>query len=186
MPHTVSLWQTRIATIALSVDARRRHDQTARGVGFSGGAYSRVVRWPRWASASLAFSHDVRRRPAERSRTLNVGDVSKGLGRRQREILAKLANHRDNPPDYNGHDSWHKHWKTGEPMYSELPKSRYDQYPEWMTVRELADLPVNDFHRSDVESTRRAVHKLEVAGLVETTMICRNQQGQPQIGVWLT
>src|SRR6516165_12152389 len=112
--------------------------------------------------------------------------MSKGLGKRQRDILAKLAEHRANPPDYNGNGSWHKHWKTGKPIYSELPKSRHDQYPGWMTMRELAGLPVNDMHNwhsSDVESTRRAVHKLEAAGLVETTTICRNQRGQCQIGV---
>jgi hypothetical protein len=40
-------------------------------------------------------------------------------------------------------------------------------------------------HLSDVEATRRAVRKLEAAGLVETTMIYRNDQGQRQIGVRL-
>jgi hypothetical protein len=66
----------------------------------------------------------------------------KGLGPRQRDILAKLA-------------------------HSEK---------EWMTVRELVDERPNRWghpvHRySDIESTRRAVRKLEAAGLVETRLM---------------
>jgi hypothetical protein len=112
--------------------------------------------------------------------------MSKGLGQRQRDILAKLAQHRDDPPDYNG--SWFKHYKTGERIYREKPQWMHDRYPQWMTVRELAGLPPHDFHcwySSDVEATRRAVRTLEAAGLVETKMIWRNQRGQRQIGVRL-
>jgi hypothetical protein len=130
--------------------------------------------------------------------------VSKGLGRRQREILAKLADHRDNPPDYNGW--WLRQrvirldrregapaqlaWEPLDPpVYREKPKWMHDQNPDWMTVRELAGLAVSDlhsWHSSDVEATRRAVRKLEAAGLVETKMIWRNEKGQCQIGVRLT
>jgi hypothetical protein len=112
--------------------------------------------------------------------------MSKGLGQRQRDILAKLAQHRDHPPDYNGR--WHKHYKTGERIYSEKPQRTHDRYPQWMTVRELAGLSPNDMHchySSDVEATRRAVRTLEAAALVETKMIRRNQGGQRQIGVRL-
>jgi hypothetical protein len=112
--------------------------------------------------------------------------MSKGLGRRQREILRKLEHYRDHPPDYNG--VWLRNWRTGEQVYHEYPKWRHDHYPEWMTVRELAGLRVNDLHcarTSDVENTRRAVRKLEAAGLVETKMIWRNDHGQCQIGVRL-
>jgi hypothetical protein len=47
---------------------------------------------------------------------------------------------------------------------------------------------VNEMHchrSSDVESTRRAVRKLEAAGLFETRMIYRNDRGIRQIGVRL-
>jgi hypothetical protein len=99
--------------------------------------------------------------------------MPKGLGKRQRDILAKLAEHRDNPPNYNP---------------SSLSKWRHDKYPEWMTVRELAGPSANAMHchhLSDVESTRRAVRKLEVAGLVQTQMIRRDERGMRQIGVRL-
>jgi hypothetical protein len=132
--------------------------------------------------------------------------MSKGLGKRQRDILAKLAEHRDNPPDYNGR--WYTHIRTGERMYRAVPESRRDRYPEWMTVAELAGRtrerelarivrPLVSRWRgelstrllreysSGVESTRRAVRKLEAAGLVETRWISRNNVGQRQLGVRL-
>jgi hypothetical protein len=104
--------------------------------------------------------------------------MSKGLGKRQRDILAKLAQHRDTPPDYN-HDS--RYWPEEMQRYSR------DRYPEWMTVRELAGVDPGRWRPdwSDVESTRRAVRKLEAAGLVETRYVWRNQYGQRQIGVRL-
>jgi hypothetical protein len=112
--------------------------------------------------------------------------MSKGLGARQRDILAKLAQHRDYPADYNGF--WFIHRKTGRWTYGEHPKHRHDRYPEWMTVRELAGLTLNETHchrASDIESTRRAVRTLEAAGLVETKKIWRGDHGQAQIGVRL-
>lgn len=129
--------------------------------------------------------------------------MSRGLGSRQREILAKLAAHRDNPPDYNGYWQHHKCVGTDRsvtphrfiyeplkrPRYHEKPKWMHDRHPEWMTVRELAGLRPNDLHchaSSDVEATRRAVRKLEIAGLVDTKMIWRNQRGQRQLAARLT
>ena len=97
--------------------------------------------------------------------------MSKGLGKRQRDILAKLAEHRDNPPDYNAR-LWHEYYR--------------DKYPAWMTVKELAGFkPYERFRWSHVELTRRAVRKLEAAGLVETRLIWRNEMGQRQLGVRL-
>ena len=97
--------------------------------------------------------------------------MSKGLRKRQRDILAKLAEHRDNPPDYNAR-LWHEYYR--------------DKYPTWMTVKELAGInPYERFRWSDVELTRRAVRKLEAAGLVETRLIWRNEMGQRQLGVRL-
>lgn len=120
--------------------------------------------------------------------------MSKGLGRRQRDILAKLAAHHDNPPDYNG--SWveqHKlerddngvqHWHgTGEWVHHKHPEWMHDRYPQWMTVAELVSVNRD----ADVESTRRAVRNLETAGLVETRYIWRGgQRGQRHIGIQLT
>jgi len=54
--------------------------------------------------------------------------------------------------------------------------------------QQLAGVGVNEMHchrSSDVESTRRAVRKIEAAGLVETRMIYRNDRGMRQIGVRL-
>jgi hypothetical protein len=124
--------------------------------------------------------------------------MSKGLGSRQRDILAKLTQHRDHPPDYNGRwqhrrmiavDGQPQWEQLDPPVYCEYPGWMRDPYPEWMTVRELAGLRVEDLHcrrSSDVEATRRAVRKLEAAGLVETKPIWRHGRGQRQIGVRLT
>jgi ribosomal protein S19E (S16A) len=115
--------------------------------------------------------------------------MSKGLGKRQRDILAKLAQHRENPPDYNGH--WFTHIRTGERTYRQRPEWAHDRYPEWMTVSELARIPSPRRGRppttthSDAESTRRAVRTLEAAGLVQTRIIYRNNRGFRQIGVRL-
>ncbi|HSS25655.1 MAG TPA: hypothetical protein VLL82_14940 [Mycobacterium sp.] len=140
--------------------------------------------------------------------------MSKGLGDRQRTILARLAIHRDEPwtrPNYNrmvryrgsrrgipaeGDQVTLRHadgtaWILGAPEYVDVPESMRDRYPEWVTISELArgtnlrtgepsgPLP------SDVESTRRAVHTLEAAGLVETRMIRRRNRGPLQLGVRL-
>jgi hypothetical protein len=89
--------------------------------------------------------------------------VSRGLGRRQRDILARLADHRE-----LNH-------------YTNRP-------PQWVTVRELAGLHAADpywHHASQVEATRRAVRGLEAAGLVETRLIHRDDRNQPQLGVRL-
>jgi hypothetical protein len=128
--------------------------------------------------------------------------MSRGLGKRQREILEKLEHHRDHPRDYNG--VWQRHRAVridrsqsprklvmeplDPPVYHEKPEYRRDRFPEWMTVRELAGLRSNDFHdhhSSAVEATRRAVRTLEAAGLVQTKMIWRNNHGQKQLGVRL-
>jgi hypothetical protein len=132
--------------------------------------------------------------------------MSRGPGRRQREILAMLAAHRDHPTDYDAHlrrwlelaradaavaaVDFREH--TGHRRRIEdaerLVRSHADRYPEWVTVRELAGLRADDTHtdnRPDVEATRRAVRALEAAGLVEVRLIHRNQRGQRQLGVRL-
>jgi hypothetical protein len=132
--------------------------------------------------------------------------MTRGLGRRQREILAKLAAHRDHPTDY---DAWlRRHVERARAAVAvaavehrpagrarrrieeaeRLARSHADRYPEWVTVRELAGLRDGDTHidnRPDVEATRRAVRALEAAGLVEVRMIHRNEHGQAQLGVRL-
>jgi hypothetical protein len=80
------------------------------------------------------------------------------------------------------------HEALDPPVWRKYPKRMHDQYPEWMTVRELAGLSAHERHfghSSDIEATRRAVRKLEAAGLVETKMVWRNERGQCQIGVRL-
>jgi hypothetical protein len=92
-----------------------------------------------------------------------VAGVSRGLGRRQREILARLAGHRD--------------------------LNRYtDRPPQWVTVRELAGLGAADpygCHAPEVEATRRAVRGLEAAGLVEVRLVRRDGAGQAQLAARL-
>jgi hypothetical protein len=133
--------------------------------------------------------------------------MSRGPGRRQREILAKLAAHRDHPTDYDAHlrravelaraaaavdavnrgQPAHHHRRRVEEA-ERLARTHADRYPEWLTVRELAGLRPDDphtAHRPDVEATRRAVRSLQAAGLVEVRMIHRNQRGQSQLGVRL-
>jgi hypothetical protein len=89
--------------------------------------------------------------------------MSRGLGRRQRDILAKLADHRD--------------------------LNHYTNRPaQWVTVRELAGLHVGDpygCHASEVEATRRALRGLEAAGLVEVRLVRRDGAGQPQLAARL-
>ena len=118
--------------------------------------------------------------------------MSRGYGKRQRDILAKLAQHRDNPPDYNR--------RLGLMIRGDDPQAverlrlyvehHVDRYPQWMPVAELAGKrrprngrPYTD--ASDVAAIRRAVRNLEAAGLVETRYIWRNNRGQRQIGVRL-
>ena len=140
-------------------------------------------------------------------RAPSVASVSRGLGHRQREILAELAAHRDHPRDFDAHlrrevdlaraaaavaavdrgQPAHHHRTRVEE--AEHHAARYaDRYPEWLTVRELAGLRPDDTHtanRPDVEATRRAVRALEAAGLVEVRTIHRNERGQAQLGVRL-
>ena len=92
-----------------------------------------------------------------------MAGVSRGLGRRQREILARLAGHRD--------------------------LNRYtDRPPQWVTVRELAGLHTADpygCHLPEVEATRRALRGLEAAGLVEVRKVRRDGAGHHQLGARL-
>jgi hypothetical protein len=127
--------------------------------------------------------------------------MPKGLGRRQRDILAKLAAHRDNPPEaLDARLGPQADWvaRHGPPeefadrrrrcleVMLEWHRLHPDPYPEWMTVAELADATNNRRAGDrDVKSTRRAVRSLEAAGLVETRHIRRNERGQRQLGVRL-
>ena len=118
--------------------------------------------------------------------------MSKGLGARQRDVLAKLAQHQDNPPDYDAQTRRVvERWRDRE-LAERYLRSRTERYPEWMTVAELAGQRLKRFDGtftsdpSDVESTRRAVRKLEVVGLVETRWVWRHGlNGQRQLGVRL-
>ncbi|OBH84385.1 hypothetical protein [Mycobacterium sp. E2989] len=120
--------------------------------------------------------------------------MSKGHGSRQRDILAKLQQHRDHPRDYNAWLAKTRPWFRGadaDERHAYYVKWYTDHNPEWVTLRELAgcDPRSRSFNDrpnwSDVESIRRAVRKLESEGLVETKMIWRNQHGQKQLGVRL-
>jgi hypothetical protein len=92
-----------------------------------------------------------------------VGNVSRGLGSRQRAILAKLAERRD--------------------------LNRYtNRPPQWVTLRELAGLRDHDPYRhraSDVEATRRALRGLVAAGLVEVRLVRLDGAGQQKLGARL-
>jgi hypothetical protein len=99
--------------------------------------------------------------------------MSKGLGARQRAILAKLAEHRDNPPDYT--PQRFARLPNGRLGMQDIPAHEWSEHMhdmvrqrrEWTTVQQLA----HPGTASDIESTRRAVHKLETAGLIETRTI---------------
>ena len=100
----------------------------------------------------------VRGRPAP-----SVAGVSRGLGRRQRAILARLAD------------------------YHELHR-RTDRPARWVTVRELAGLGAADpYGRQvvEVEMTRRALRGLAAAGLVELALVRLDGSAQQQLGARL-
>ena len=117
--------------------------------------------------------------------------MSRGLGARQRAILAALAQHRDHPPDY---DAAVRRWAAshrarGEHDWAERTlRQDSDRFPEWISVSELAGgYPGRGIDDSQRESVRRAVRALEAAGLVQTRTIRRHgQRGQAQLGVRLT
>jgi hypothetical protein len=89
--------------------------------------------------------------------------MSRGLGHRQRAILAHLAAHH------------------------ELAR-RTDREPQWVTLRELAGLLAADLyrhHHAEVESTRRALRGLAAAGLIELALVRPEWAAQTQLGARL-
>jgi hypothetical protein len=119
--------------------------------------------------------------------------MSKGLGKRQREVLEKLEQHRDHPPDYNerAREAAEHHPEIRERVLRHCS----EEYPEWMTVTELAGGTCGWWgvhpDPSDRASVYRAVRKLEALGLVETKHIWRKHwgwkigDGAKQLGVRL-
>jgi hypothetical protein len=89
--------------------------------------------------------------------------MSRGLGRRQRAILARLVEHHELA------------------RLTERP-------PRWITVRELAGLLAADaygHHLAALATTRRALRALEAAGLVELALVRLEGSAQTQLGARL-
>jgi hypothetical protein len=60
--------------------------------------------------------------------------------------------------------------------------------PQWVTLRELAGLVAADLyrhHRAEVEATRRALHGLAAAGLVELALVRPEWAEQTQLSARL-